>query len=71
MQIAGESESYGTEREHLNNVFGARVCIMSMRTAAGPGIEFLEYLTPRDGRPAPWDEKANELVHWQTRAHNA
>src|SRR6516165_10055728 len=28
--IAGESENYGTEREHLNNVFGAHVKIRSL-----------------------------------------
>ena len=33
---------------------------------AGPGIEFLEYLTPRDGRPRPHDVHANDIVHWQT-----
>jgi hypothetical protein len=27
---------------------------------------FLEYLAPRDGRPAPIDAKANDLLHWQT-----
>ncbi len=67
LKIAGESENYGTEQEHLNNVFGARLRITSLRAAAGPGIEFLEYLTPRDGRPLPADEHANDLMHWQTR----
>jgi catechol 2,3-dioxygenase-like lactoylglutathione lyase family enzyme len=67
MKIAGESENYGTEQEHLNNVFGARLRITSMRAASGPGIEFLEYLAPRDGRPLPTDAKANDLIHWQTR----
>jgi catechol 2,3-dioxygenase-like lactoylglutathione lyase family enzyme len=67
MKVAGESENYGPEQEHLNNVFGARLRITSMRAASGPGIEFLEYLTPRDGRPIPLDEKANDLMHWQTR----
>jgi catechol 2,3-dioxygenase-like lactoylglutathione lyase family enzyme len=67
MKIAGESENYGTEQEHLNNVFGARLRITSMHAASGPGIEFLEYLAPRDGRPMPLDEKANDLLHWQTR----
>jgi catechol 2,3-dioxygenase-like lactoylglutathione lyase family enzyme len=66
-KIAGESENYGTEQEHLNNVFGARLRITSLRAAAGPGIEFLEYLAPRDGRPLPADEHANDLIHWQTR----
>jgi len=64
--VVGESENYGTEQEHLNNVFGARLRITSLRAAAGPGIEFLEYLSPRDGRPLPADEHANDLVHWQT-----
>ena len=67
MHIAGTSENYGTEQEHLNNVFGARLRITSLRAASGgPGIEFLEYLAPRDGRPAPADERASDLFHWQT-----
>lgn len=67
MTVAGESENYGTEQEHLNNVFGARLRITSLRAAAGPAIEFLEYLAPRDGRPMPADERANDLMHWQTK----
>jgi catechol 2,3-dioxygenase-like lactoylglutathione lyase family enzyme len=66
LQVVGESDNYGTEQEHLNNVFGARLRITSLRAAAGPAIEFLEYLAPRDGRPMPADERANDLVHWQT-----
>ncbi len=67
LRVMGESENYGPEQEHLNNVFGARLRITSLRAAVGPGIEFLEYLTPRDGRPYPADHRANDLVHWQTR----
>jgi catechol 2,3-dioxygenase-like lactoylglutathione lyase family enzyme len=70
-RVAGESENYGPEQEHLNNVFGARLRITSLRAPAGPGIEFLEYLTPRDGRPAPPDLKASDLAHWQTRLETA
>ncbi|HEY2917373.1 MAG TPA: VOC family protein [Candidatus Binatia bacterium] len=66
LRLAGESMNYGTEQEHLNNVAGARLHISGLRTASGPGIEFLEYLTPRDGRPAPKDTRANDLWHWQT-----
>ncbi len=66
LKIAGESENYGIEQERLNNVFGARLRITSLRAAAGPGIEFLEYLAPRDGRPIPVDARANDLTHWQT-----
>jgi catechol 2,3-dioxygenase-like lactoylglutathione lyase family enzyme len=64
--IAGESENYGIEQERLNNVFGAHLHITSLRSAGGPGIELLEYLSPRDGRAYPPDEHANDIVHWQT-----
>ena len=67
MEVAGESENYGPEQERLNNVFGARLRITALRAASGPGIEFLEYLAPGDGRPFPPEEKANDLIHWQTR----
>jgi catechol 2,3-dioxygenase-like lactoylglutathione lyase family enzyme len=66
MRLAGESENYGTEQEHLNNVFGARLHISGLRAPKGPGIEFLEYLSPRDGRPTPDDMRSNDLIHWQT-----
>ena len=66
LRVVGGSENYGPEQERLNNVFGARLRITTLRAAAGPGIEFLEYLTPRDGRPAPPDARANDLAHWQT-----
>jgi hypothetical protein len=66
MQVAGESENYGTEQEHLNNVFGAHLRITALRAAGGPGIELLEYLTPSDGRPFPANERSNDLVHRET-----
>jgi len=62
MHIAGESENYGNEQEHLNNVFGAHLRITALRGASGPGIELLEYLTPRDGRPFPSDEQASDYA---------
>ena len=71
LKVAGESENHGTEQEHLSNVFGARLRITTLRAAKGPGIELLEYLTPRDGRPAPPDSRANDLWHWQVRLHAA
>ena len=67
LRVVGTSENYGTEQEHLNNVAGARLRITSLRASAGPGIEFLEYLSPRNGRPWPADTHANDLWHWQTR----
>jgi catechol 2,3-dioxygenase-like lactoylglutathione lyase family enzyme len=66
LRVAGGSENFGPEQERLNNVFGARLRITTLRAPAGPGIEFLEYLTPRDGRPVPADTRPNDLVHWQT-----
>jgi hypothetical protein len=66
MNVAGASENFDVEQEHLNNVFGARLRITTLRAPLGPGIELLEYLAPRDGRPAPVDLSANDLSHWQT-----
>ena len=66
MTVAGTSENFGTEQEHLNNVFGARLRITALRAARGPGIELLEYLSPRDGRPYPSDARSNDVGHWET-----
>jgi catechol 2,3-dioxygenase-like lactoylglutathione lyase family enzyme len=65
-RVAGESLNFGTEQEHLNNVQGARLQITGLRAARGPGIEFLEYLAPTDGRAYPSDAHPNDVVHWQT-----
>lgn len=66
LKLAGESENYGIEQERLNNVFGARLRISGLKAQSGPGVEFLDYLAPKDGRPAPPDSRANDLWHWQT-----
>jgi catechol 2,3-dioxygenase-like lactoylglutathione lyase family enzyme len=66
MRVAGGGENFGTEQEHLNNVRGARLRITTLRAAAGPGVELLEYRAPRDGRAYPADARANDLFHWQT-----
>jgi catechol 2,3-dioxygenase-like lactoylglutathione lyase family enzyme len=68
LRVAGTSENWGTEQEHLNNVFGARLRITTLKAAHGPGIELLEYLAPRDGRPYPGDTRPNDLWHWHTTA---
>jgi catechol 2,3-dioxygenase-like lactoylglutathione lyase family enzyme len=65
MQVVGMSENYGTEQEHLNNVFGAHLIITALRAPNGPGIELLEYLAPRGGRPIPADTQANDDWYWQ------
>lgn len=66
LSVAGGSENYDVEQEHLNNVFGARLRITTLRAGRGPGVELLEYLSPSDGLPAPADLRANDLAHWQT-----
>ena len=63
--VAGESDNSGTEQEHLNNVFGAHLRITALRAQRGPGVELLEYLAPRTGRPIPVDSQANDHWYWQ------
>jgi catechol 2,3-dioxygenase-like lactoylglutathione lyase family enzyme len=65
-RLAGESMNFGTEQEHLNNVRSARLRITALRASRGPGIEFLEYQSPTDGRAYPADALPNDVVHWQT-----
>jgi catechol 2,3-dioxygenase-like lactoylglutathione lyase family enzyme len=67
LRVAGASENHGPEQERLNNVFGARLRITGLSAGAGPAVEFLEYLAPRDGRPRDHGWRANDLVHWHTR----
>jgi len=63
-KVAGESDNYGPEQERLNNVFGAHLRITALRAAGGPGVELLEYLTPRTGRPYPSDSVASDQWQW-------
>jgi catechol 2,3-dioxygenase-like lactoylglutathione lyase family enzyme len=66
LAVAGGAENHGVEQEHLNNVFGVRLRITTLRAPSGPGVELLEYLAPRTGRPSPIDLSASDLAHWQT-----
>jgi catechol 2,3-dioxygenase-like lactoylglutathione lyase family enzyme len=62
----GDSWNKGTEQEHLNNVEGASLHITGYRAAAGPGVEFLQYLKPGPGKAYPVDSRADDIWHWQT-----
>jgi len=62
----GESWNNGEEQEHLNNIEGASLHITGLRSHAGPGIEFLEYLSPRNGKIYPPDTRADDIWFWQT-----
>lgn len=66
LKIAGNSENYGSEQEHLNQVFGAHLLITGLRAQEGFGVEFLDYLSPPGGRNYPADSKATDLWHWHT-----
>jgi catechol 2,3-dioxygenase-like lactoylglutathione lyase family enzyme len=65
LRVAGQSENYGVEQEHLNQVFGARLRITALRAIHGPGIEFLEYIAPPGGRPLPTDASPRDLLFWK------
>jgi catechol 2,3-dioxygenase-like lactoylglutathione lyase family enzyme len=65
LDVAGRSLNSGREQAALSGVPGARVEITGMLAAAGPGIEFLAYLEPGPGAPAPIDAAANDLFHWE------
>jgi catechol 2,3-dioxygenase-like lactoylglutathione lyase family enzyme len=62
----GDSWNKGPEQEHLNNVEGASLHITGYRSASGPGIEFLQYITPGPGKKYPEDTRADDLWFWQT-----
>jgi catechol 2,3-dioxygenase-like lactoylglutathione lyase family enzyme len=62
----GDSWNKGMEQEHLNNVEGASLHITGYRAAEGPGIEFLQYITPGPGKPFPADSRTDDIWHWQT-----
>ena len=62
----GDSWNKGVEQEHLNNVEGASLHITGNRAAAGPGVEFLQYLQPGPGKVYPADTRADDIWYWQT-----
>ncbi len=66
LKVAGGAHNFGAEQEHLNQVFGANLRITALKAERGPGIEFLEYITPPGGRDLPPDTRANDLVFWTT-----
>jgi catechol 2,3-dioxygenase-like lactoylglutathione lyase family enzyme len=66
LDVRGASENFGLEQERLSGVPGARVRITSLRGAAGPGLEFLHYLAPANGRATPADTQPEDLWHEET-----
>ena len=66
LEVAGASENYGPEQEHLNNVEGARLQITGLKAEQGMGIELLEYLEPDNSRSLPENTTPKDLIHWET-----
>lgn len=68
LKVAGGSLNTGPTQEQLDNAFGAVVRITGLRPQApqGPGLEFLQYLTPAGGRPAPRALRPNDVVATRT-----
>lgn len=63
LRVVGRSENHGEEQERLACVAGARLVITTLRGDRGPGVELLEYVTPRTGRPMPADTATNDFWH--------
>ncbi|MGZ0015596.1 VOC family protein [Yeosuana sp. AK3] len=66
LKLVGKSENYGSEQEHLNQVFGARLEISGLMAQQGIGIEFLEYIAPPGGKNYPENSSATDLWHWHS-----
>jgi catechol 2,3-dioxygenase-like lactoylglutathione lyase family enzyme len=64
LKVQGGGVNSGVTQEQLDNAFGAVVRITGLRPDrnVGPGLEFLQYLTPSGGRPSPTDLRPNDLV---------
>jgi catechol 2,3-dioxygenase-like lactoylglutathione lyase family enzyme len=64
LAVLGGGVNSGPTQEQLDNAFGAVVRITGLRPERpeGPGLEFLQYLTPGGGRPAAVDARLNDLV---------
>jgi len=65
LRVSGASLNSGPTQEQLDDAPGALVRVTGLRPDenAGPGLEFLQYLTPAGGRPAPADLRPGDLAH--------
>ena len=59
--VTATAFNYGVEQEMLSSVADAHVRATTLATAGSTGIELLEYLAPRDGRPIPSDSGRDDL----------
>lgn len=65
LSVAGASLNTGITQEQFDNASGAVVRVTGLRpdSAEGPGLEFLQYVAPPGGRPAPIDLRPNDVLH--------
>ena len=65
MRVAGQSLNSGVTQEQLDDAPGAVVRVTGLRPRheRGPGLEFLHYLTPSDGRGAVAGVRASDLAY--------
>lgn len=64
LKVLGGGVNSGITQEQLDNAFGAVVRITGLHPGGdkGPGLEFLQYVTPSGGRPAPSELRPNDMV---------
>jgi catechol 2,3-dioxygenase-like lactoylglutathione lyase family enzyme len=65
LAVAGGSLNSGSTQEHLDAAAGAVVRVTGLRptSADGPGLEFLQYLTPTGGRQIPAGTRVSDIAH--------
>jgi len=63
--VTGGSLNSGPTQDALDATSGAVVRITGLRPdhTGGPGLEFLQYLMPAGGRPAPRGLRPNDIAH--------
>ena len=66
-QVVGGVLTQGPEQERMDDAPGVLVRITPLRAATkvGPGVEFLDYLRPSNGRDVPSDARSNDI--WAAR----
>ena len=64
LKVTGGTVNTGMTQEQLDGAFGAVVRITGLRPerTTGPGLEFLQYVTPSGGRAAPPATRPNDIV---------
>jgi catechol 2,3-dioxygenase-like lactoylglutathione lyase family enzyme len=65
LRVGGESLNTGGTQARLDDAPGAIVRVTGLRpdSANGPGLEFLQYIKPVGGRPAPASLRPNDIAH--------